>query len=133
MTKISSYSQLQQVDLTQILSYNCDAKSNCTFGIQQTLIQDEKKWEQFLTGCAPFSLNTQVTGTYHCNPHVCKNAPGSFICECPTGTVYNNNTETCDDIDECFDLPSRQGCLYHLESVSFMHFDPEKSLFLIIN
>ena len=133
MTKISSYSQLKQVDLTQILSDNCDAKSNCTFGIQQTLIQDEKKWEQFLTGCAPFSLNTQVTGTYHCNPHVCKNAPGSFICECPTGTVYNNNTETCDDIDECFDLPSRQGCLYHLESVSFMHFDPEKSLFLIIN
>ena len=37
---------------------------------------------------------------YHYCSHVCRNVPGSFECQCPSGYILQD-TYTCRDIDEC--------------------------------
>ncbi|KAI4891035.1 hypothetical protein NFI96_013892 [Prochilodus magdalenae] len=36
-----------------------------------------------------------------CGSAKCKNLIGSYECLCEVGYVYNNETKTCDDVDEC--------------------------------
>ncbi|XP_062866452.1 growth arrest-specific protein 6 [Trichomycterus rosablanca] len=46
-----------------------------------------------------------------CGTAQCRNLMGSFECLCDVGYIYNNETKSCDDVDECESRVCEQECV----------------------
>ncbi|XP_025772212.1 fibrillin-3 [Puma concolor] len=49
-----------------------------------------------------------------CDNGRCRNSPGSYSCSCPQGFSFRQDTETCEDINECLSNPCVNGLCRNL-------------------